>query len=116
MQFVIEQILSNSVKYTPEGKITIAVEKTNNIEREPVLVIRDTGIGIHSEDVPRICDRGFTGYNGRMDKKSTGIGLYLCKKVTRKLSHTLEIQSSIGEGTTVRIGFPIDTAARTLQE
>ena len=67
------------------------------------LLIRDTGIGIQAEDLPRVFERGFTGYNGRMDKKSTGIGLYLCKKALGKLSHTLTIQSEVGVGTTVFI-------------
>lgn len=99
LQFVIEQILSNSIKYTPEGKISIRMENPQT------LVISDTGIGIHTEDLPRIFDRGFTGYNGRMDKKSTGIGLYLCKKVTKKLSHDIKVTSKIGEGTSVYIIF-----------
>lgn len=99
LQFVIEQILSNSIKYTPEGKISIRMENPQT------LVISDTGIGIHTEDLPRIFDRGFTGYNGRMDKKSTGIGLYLCKKVTQKLSHDIKVTSKIGEGTSVYIIF-----------
>ena len=99
LQFVIEQILSNSIKYTPEGKISIRMENPQT------LVISDTGIGIHTEDLPRIFDRGFTGYNGRMDKKSTGIGLYLCKKVTQKLSHDIKVTSKIGEGTHVYIIF-----------
>lgn len=110
LQFVIEQILSNSVKYTPEGKVTICMKDGQT------LMIQDTGIGIRSEDIPRIFDRGFTGYNGRMHKKSTGIGLYLCKKVTSKLSHTLEIYSELGEGTTVLIGFPTEKEALNLQE
>lgn len=78
LQFVIEQIISNSVKYTHTGKITIRMKDEQTLE------ISDTGIGIQSEDLPRIFERGFTGYNGRIQKKSTGIGLYLCKKVTSK--------------------------------
>ena len=70
--FVLEQILSNALKYTVEGSISIYME-------DDWLVIEDTGIGICSEDLPRIFENGFTGYNGRSDKKSTGIGLYLCK-------------------------------------
>lgn len=100
--FVIEQIISNSLKYTQSGSITITTQTT---EEETRLVIQDTGIGISPEDLPRICERGFTGYNGRMDKKSTGIGLYLCKEVTDRLSHSLEVTSTIGEGTIVRLGF-----------
>jgi signal transduction histidine kinase len=66
-------------------------------------VIEDTGIGIQPEDLPRIFEKGFTGYNGRLDKKSTGIGLYLCKKVLTKLSHTITITSEVGKGTKVKI-------------
>lgn len=104
LQFVIEQILSNSIKYTPEGKIRIYMENPQT------LVISDTGIGIHTEDIPRIFDRGFTGYNGRMDKKSTGIGLYLCKQVTQKLSHDLKVTSKLGKGTSFYIIFKEDEA------
>lgn len=95
--FVIKQILSNALKYTNEGEISIFVEE------EKTLVIKDTGIGISKEDIPRIFERGFTGYNGRMNKKSTGIGLYLSKKVLDKLSHKINISSEIGKGTTVKI-------------
>lgn len=95
--FVIKQILSNALKYTNEGEISIFVEE------EKTLVIKDTGIGISKEDIPRIFERGFTGYNGRMNKKSTGIGLYLCKKVLDKLSHKIYIRSEVGKGTTVKI-------------
>ena len=72
------------------------------------LVIEDTGIGIALEDLPRLFSRGFTGYNGRMDKKSTGIGLYLSRQILTKLSHTIRIESVVGTGTKVKIG--LDTA------
>jgi signal transduction histidine kinase len=75
--FVIEQILSNALKYTKEGSISIYMDKKS----EETLVIEDTGIGISPEDLPRVFERGYTGYNGRSNKKSTGIGLYLCKLV-----------------------------------
>lgn len=103
--FVIEQLLSNSLKYTNKGSITISIR--NNGEK--VLIIEDTGIGIEKEDLPRIFDRGFTGYNGRMSKKSTGLGLYLCKEATRKLSHELKIDSHMGKGTIASIYFYEDT-------
>lgn len=95
--FILKQVLSNALKYTSKGYIRIYLECEN------ILVIEDTGIGIESEDLPRIYDRGFTGYNGRMDKKSTGIGLYLTKKVIDKLSHDIFITSEIDKGTTVKI-------------
>jgi signal transduction histidine kinase len=100
--FVIEQILSNALKYTPQGSITIQAEE----DREQVrLILRDTGIGIRPEDLPRIFERGFTGCNGRLDKRSTGIGLYLCRQILDKLSHTIEVESEVGKGTRVCIGF-----------
>lgn len=97
ISFVVEQILSNAIKYTNQGIISIYVED------EAVLVIEDTGIGIQEEDLPRVFERGFTGYNGRNHKKSTGLGLYLCKTVLDKLSHEIKIQSSSDIGTKVKI-------------
>lgn len=98
--FVIEQVLSNAVKYTPEGgSVTISCAQG------PTLCIADTGIGIEPEDLPRVFEQGFTGYNGRADRKATGLGLYLCRRVCRKLGHTISIRSRVGEGTTVSIGL-----------
>ncbi len=100
--FALEQILSNAVKYTPPGgKVTIFTEPG------PVLCIRDTGIGIAPEDLPRIGEKGFTGYSGRSDKKATGLGLYLSRRVLRDLGHALRIESAVGKGTTVRIHMEI---------
>jgi hypothetical protein len=93
LMFVIEQLLSNAIKYTGKnGGISIYMDG----ER---LVIEDTGIGIWAEDLPRVFEKGFTGYNGREDKKSTGIGLYLCKTVTDKLKHGIWLESEVGKGT-----------------
>ena len=98
--FLLEQLLSNALKYTPEGgKISIFLEGETN------LVIADTGIGIAPEDLPRVFEKGFTGNNGRMDKKATGIGLYLCRRVTNLLGHTISIVSEPGVGTQVRLGL-----------
>lgn len=97
--FVLEQLLSNALKYTPQGSISLYLEPN----QDKVLVIADTGIGIRSEDVPRIFERGFTGYNGRMDQKSTGIGLYLCKQILNRLSHQITVSSELGKGTQVKI-------------
>lgn len=97
--FVLEQIFSNALKYTPSGSISVCWEAP------ATLCIRDTGIGIAPEDLPRICERGYTGCNGRSDKKASGIGLYLCKRICGKLSHGLQISSVPGEGTEVRITF-----------
>jgi len=72
-------------------------------ENETTLVIKDTGIGIAPEDLPRICEKGYTGYNGRIDKRASGIGLYLTKQILTKLGHRISFESEIGKGTTVRI-------------
>lgn len=95
--FILEQILSNSIKYTQEGSVSITLTP------DKVLNISDTGIGIAPEDLPRIFEKGFTGYNGRSDKKSTGLGLYLCKKAAGRLSHKISVQSKPGAGTVVSI-------------
>ena len=99
--FVVEQILSNALKYTKKGSISIYMDP----ESPRTLVIEDTGIGIAPEDLPRIFENGFTGYNGRSGKKSTGIGLYLCRNVMDRLSHTISIESEVGKGTKVRLGL-----------
>lgn len=109
LQFVIEQLISNSIKYTKMGGITIRLDEKGRLE------IKDTGIGIQSEDLPRIFERGFTGYNGRMHKKSTGIGLYLCKEVIQRLSHQIQVESKVGVGTSVYLSFQSENEL-TLQE
>ena len=93
--FVIEQVLSNALKYTIKGNISIYMEGDT-------LCISDTGIGIQSEDLPRVFERGYTGLNGRIDKKASGIGLYLCKKICDKISIAISIDSCVDKGTTVR--------------
>lgn len=103
LTFVIEQLLSNALKYTSEGQISIYMDPG----LPDTLVIEDTGIGIEQEDLPRVFEKGFTGYNGRLDKKSTGIGLYLCKRILDKLSHTISIESQVGKGTKVKIGLDV---------
>lgn len=99
--FAIEQLLSNALKYTREGTISIYMDDAS----EKTLVIEDTGIGIKEEDLARIFERGFTGYNGRWDKQSTGLGLYLCKQILNKLSHGITIESRVDEGTKVKINL-----------
>lgn len=91
--FILEQLLSNAVKYTDSGSVTISVEGQ-------ILQVADTGIGIAAEDLPRIFEKGYTGYNGRADRKSTGLGLYLCHRAADKLSHRLHAESEIGKGST----------------
>ena len=95
--FVIEQVLSNALKYTRSGEISITLEAPKT------LCIRDTGIGIAPEDLPRIFEKGFTGYNGRNDKKASGIGLYLCRRICSRLNHKIIITSKVDVGTEVRI-------------
>ena len=100
--FVIEQIISNAIKYSKiEGTISIYMDKN----KSKTLVIEDSGIGIEKEDLPRVFEKGFTGFNGRSDKKSTGIGLYLCKTILNKLSHKIEIESEVSKFTRVKIGL-----------
>lgn len=97
--FVFGQILSNALKYTDSGMIRIRGEAEN----PGAVLIGDTGIGIQPEDLPRVFEKGFTGYNGRQDKKATGIGLYLCRMICERLGHAISISSKPGEGTTVRL-------------
>ena len=106
--FVIEQILSNALKYTKEGTISIygADESGRHAEEDcSYLVIEDTGIGIEESDLPRIFERGFTGYNGRLGNKSTGIGLYLCRQIMDRLGLSIHVESKRGEGTKVFLGI-----------
>lgn len=100
--FMIEQILSNAIKYTARGTVTITVTQ------EKILKIADTGIGIAPEDIPRIFEKGFTGYNGRADKKSTGLGLYLCRMAAEKLSHKISVESTVGSGSVFSIDLHTD--------
>lgn len=93
--FVLEQLLTNASKYTKEGG-SVRIGKENGL-----LVLRDTGIGIRPEDLPRIFEWGYTGYNGRLDKRSTGVGLALVKQVMEMLGNKMAIRSVLGEGTEV---------------
>ena len=95
---VIEQIISNSLKYTKEGGLEIYMDGQE-------LCIKDTGIGIKNSDVLRVFERGFSGYNGRLTQQSSGLGLYLSKKISEELGHQIRIESEVGTGTTVRIKF-----------
>ena len=99
LSFVVEQVLSNALKYTSEGTVSIYTESPKT------LCIRDTGIGIAADDLPRIFENGYTGYNGRSDKKASGIGLYLCRRVCDKLGHGISAESRAGEGTVIRIAL-----------
>lgn len=99
LAFVLEQLLSNALKYTQEG--SVAIEKCG----EDKLCIRDTGIGISAQDLPRIFERGYTGQNGRLDKRASGLGLYLCKRICENLNIKIWVQSDVGEGTTIFLAF-----------
>ena len=99
LSFVIEQVLSNALKYTPRGGVSVYVEEPKT------LCIRDSGIGIAPEDLPRVFERSYTGLQGRADKRASGIGLYLCRRICRNLGHTITAESRPGEGTTVRIAL-----------
>lgn len=99
MLLILEQLLSNALKYTtPGGRVTIAPGTEGNS-----LVISDNGIGIREEDIPRVFQRGFTGFNGRMDQRATGIGLYLANETAKKLHLHLSITSTLGQGTSVTV-------------
>lgn len=124
LSFVIEQVISNAVKYTKTGGIKIYLEDGDGTMSVPVqkashrkeddgensgmksvrLVIEDTGIGIRAEDLPRICEMGYTGCNGHEGQHSSGIGLYLCSRILKKLGHTFSITSKEEVGTVVKIG------------
>lgn len=96
--FVIGQILSNALKYTRTGGIRISL-------KENTLIIEDTGIGIREEDLPRIFEKGYTGVNGRENNRATGIGLYLSKKIMKRLGHRIYVTSEEGKGTKVFLEF-----------
>lgn len=104
--FCLEQLLSNSIKYTEKGGISFAIAEEEKAVR---LTLTDTGIGIRAEDVPRIFEKGFTGYNGRLDKKSTGIGLYLSKQVFDRLGISVTADSEVGVGTRMIMTIPKST-------
>ena len=95
---ILEQVLSNSLKYTSQGGIEIYFQ-------EDALYIKDSGLGIQDADLLRVFERGFSGYNGRLTQQSSGLGLYLSKKIADELGHQISIASQVGQGTTVMISF-----------
>ena len=101
LTILIEQILSNALKYTENGKISIQY-----LEDKHALEIKDTGIGIRSEDIPKIFDRGYSGFNGRMNEKSSGLGLYLARKISERLNIQIEVESKLSKGSIFRLVFP----------
>ena len=105
--FVVEQVLSNALKYTPQGSVSIYMDP------EGVLCIRDTGIGIAPEDLPRVFEKGYTGYNGRSHRTASGLGLYLCREILTRLGHSVSAESQVDHGTTIRIDL---RQHKTIQE
>ena len=99
LTFVLEQLLSNALKYTGEGGVRIFSPS------EKKLCIADTGIGIRKEDLPRVFEKGYTGVGGRGDAHSSGIGLYLCRRICDNLGVGLSLDSTVGVGTTVTLDF-----------
>ncbi|HWR23433.1 MAG TPA: sensor histidine kinase [Feifaniaceae bacterium] len=97
--FVLEQLLSNAVKYTQRGGVRMYVE-------DNALVLEDTGCGIRPEDMPRVFEKGYTGRNGRIDKRASGIGLFLARRVSDALGVKLELVSVWGKGTKAVMRFP----------
>lgn len=100
---VIEQLLSNAIKYTKNGIVSITFN-----EKENYLEIKDNGIGIKESDLPKIFDKGYSGFNGRQNQKSTGIGLFLVKQILDKLGQKVKLESKLDEGTSVKVYFNID--------
>jgi signal transduction histidine kinase len=105
IEFIINQIMMNSIKYKKEEEATITIKSNTNKENTE-LIIQDNGIGIKAAEIDRVFEKGFTGTNGRNIQKSTGIGLYLCQKLANRLGHQITIQSQEGKGTTITLIFP----------
>lgn len=108
LEFIINQIVQNSIKYCDkdESVITISSKTEQGVVK---LMIQDNGIGISNADIKRVFEKGFTGVNGRKISHSTGMGLYICKRLCDKLGHDITIQSKMNQGTTVTITFPFNT-------
>ncbi|MGK0607320.1 sensor histidine kinase [Enterococcus gilvus] len=102
--FILEQVIFNGIKYTENGTITIFFGKNQ-------LTIQDTGIGIRSEDLPRVFEKGYTGINGREQQRASGLGLYLSQQAAGKLGCRILIDSQVNNGTTVTIVFPEEIPA-----
>ncbi|MBS9335183.1 sensor histidine kinase [Fructobacillus sp. M1-10] len=97
LRFALEQVIFNAIKYTKEGGLQIACTKDQQI------VIKDSGIGIDAADLPQVFNQGYTGFNGRVEDNASGLGLYLVKEILDRLGHPIQIESTVGVGTTVTI-------------
>lgn len=106
LEFILNQIISNALKYTPEETGIIHIWTTSE-ENKVSLHVQDNGCGISENELGRIFDKGFTGTNGRQNEKATGMGLYLCKTLCDKLYLGIEADSTLQKGTTITIHFPI---------
>ena len=105
LSLALEQLLSNAIKYTAKGGVRIAWAADTR-----TLTVSDTGIGISPQDLPRVFEQGFTGYNGRVDRESTGIGLFLCREVCRRLGIGVRLDAQPGQGTQAILRFPPEGA------
>ncbi|TDM16001.1 HAMP domain-containing histidine kinase [Macrococcoides canis] len=97
---MIEQLLNNALKYARGKDVWITFNDDSK-----TLSIRDNGIGINASDLPKIFDKGFSGYNGRLSEKSSGIGLYIVNTISKRLGHKVSVNSTINEGSTFTIQF-----------
>ena len=98
---MIEQILNNALKYARGKDIWIEFDAS-----EQSLIIKDNGVGISKADIPKIFDKGYSGYNGRLNEESSGIGLFIVKHISNHLNHEVDVDSKLNEGTTFKIHFP----------
>lgn len=98
LRFICEQLLTNAAKYTERGGVHVSFT-------DGALIIADTGIGILPQDLPRLFDRGFSGFNGHANQKATGLGLYMSQTIAKKLGSSLTVTSAVGTGTTVKLSF-----------
>lgn len=101
LKILVELILSNAIKYTPKGQITVGYHEPSR-----TLDISDNGMGIQPEDLPRIFHRGYSGFNGRLNEKSSGLGLYLAQNIAQRLNIKITVQSTPGQGSTFSLHFP----------
>jgi hypothetical protein len=113
LEFIINQIIVNSIKYSKDNNPKIEIEYKLN-KNNVILTIMDNGIGIPNNEISRVFDKGFTGTNGRSKYNSTGIGLYLCKKLCNKLGHDISINSKENEYTKITLVFPISSLINNL--
>ena len=100
LSILIEQLLANAVKYTEKGSISIYYDADKN-----TLIVQDTGIGIRSEDLSKVFDRGYSGFNGRVNEKSSGLGLYLVKNIAKLLNIGVDVKSVLNEGSSFSVHF-----------